>query len=186
MAVIPFILRVFGVDFLPSPEPFLLPIWLHWVIGTVLALPFAILSISVAVGSFSNFQLKQGFLCLFVMIVFPLMTGACINLLLGATIPMLHTAVFGKNGQIEYKMRDFYDGYPPYVVNIGCERGIGVETKVILHSILCGMTLPKDHGLPYNRRAIPRKGAIITVSGRASRTGVFYKSFEARPGPSPE
>jgi len=98
---------------------------------------------------------------------------------------MLHTAVFGEDGHIEYEMRSSYDSYSR-TMKIGCEPGVAVDTKVVGHSILCGMTLPKDHGLPYNRRARPRKGAIITVYGKVSRAGVFYKSFDAKPGPAPE
>ena len=176
-ALIPFILKVLGVKFLPSPEPLLLlPTWSHWVIGAVLTLPFSILFIGMAVVSFSNLKIKAGFMLLFSAITFSCVIGGCSNLLLGATIPMLHTAIFGSEGHIAYKMRASYDSH--YGVNC---KGIAVDTKVFYHSILCGMRLEANHGLPLGRTGLPKKGATIIVYGRTSRAGIFYSSFETAP-----
>ncbi len=177
-AFIPFILKVFGVEFLPNSEPLLrLPTWSHWVIGAALALPLSILLVYIAVVCFSDSKIKEGFIFLFSSITSSFMVGACSHLLLGATVPMLHTIIFGAEGHIEYKMRDSYDRYGRF----GCDGGIAVETKVIRHSILCGMKLEANHGLPLGRRGLPKKGATIIVYGRTSRAGVFYTSFEAIP-----
>jgi len=182
---IPFILRVFGVDFLPSPKPFYLPVWSYWAVGIVISLPFSILFGFMTFSYFSQKKFKGGLFLTLMVLIFPFIIGTCANIFFGAMVPMLHTTIFGQEGHIEYKMRSSYDSYSR-TMKIGCEPGVAVETKVIGHSILCGMTLPEDYGLASNRRALPRKGAIITVYGRASRAGVFYTSFEARPGPPPE
>jgi len=182
VACIQLCLRFFGIFFLPAPIPIIpIPTWTYWVFGGVISMPLTWLSLLLYREMNTSGRVKNAFISGFMIVMPPLTFGGSSNIFFGSSIPMLHTSIFGTEGAIEYRMRDAYDSH----FYLSC-RGVGVETGVYGHSILCGMELKKGNGLPLNRRALPRKGALITVSGRASRAGVFYTSFEARPGPPPE
>ena len=166
--IIPFFLRPMGVKYLPAPENFIfLPAWSHWVIGFSLTLPFVLFFLLLAKHSFSEGDVK-GFLMLLAMGLFaPFMTGFSVNMTFGATLPMVHTAIFGNEGQIEYVVTNKYSSSAS--AREGCVRGIDVETNVFGYSSLCGFD--------WDARKNLSEGSVITVSGKASRAGVYYESF---------
>jgi len=97
----------------------------------------------------------------------PFMTGFAVNMTLGATLPMIHTAMFGTEGQIEYVVVNKYSTSASH--REGCVTGIDVETKVFGYNSLCGFDWDARNNL--------QKGSVITVSGKASRAGIYYSSF---------
>ena len=94
------------------------------------------------------------------------MTGFSVNMTLGGTLPMLHTALFGEAGVIEYTVTNPRGASSHYEA---CYSGIRVNTKVYGLSNICGVR--------YETRKELRKGTRIEVSGRVSKAGVFYKSY---------
>ena len=95
------------------------------------------------------------------------MTGFAVNLTLGAFIPMMHTMIFGISGDIEYRVKSRHGSN--YEI---CNSSIEVNTPVFGLQDLCVAGLSG-----YEGRGSIQKGTRLRVSGKASRAGVFYKSY---------
>jgi len=94
------------------------------------------------------------------------MTGFSVNVTLGAFVPLIHTTIFGEMGAIEYRVNSPHGS--SYLV-YNCYAAIEVYTSVYGLSELCGFE--------YEGRGNIQKGTRLKVSGKASRAGVFYKSY---------
>lgn len=177
-AILTFLIRLFGIYYLPSPDP-VISVWWFWVFGGLFSFPLAIGGAAAFLSGISKAPIRSFFVSLFVLASLPVIFGAALNITLGATLPMLHTAVSGQAGQIDYDLQDSYASK----TRLLCRGGVRVKTGVYGHSILCGMPLEKNHGLRLERDGMPENGATITVYGKTSVTGVFYTSFEVTPNP---
>ena len=174
LAIIPPMLSWFGIFYLPSEDPLILSATVHWVLGILVSLPifFKISKfLSESLLSQKRFLRFSKYFTLALLI--PLITALSANVTLGATLPMMHTAILGEKSEVQYVVSK--GDARRYAWLSQCESGLGVETRVFGHNRLCGW---RHKGF--------RKGSIITVSGKASRAGVFYKSSEPRPGLPPE
>ena len=168
LGMVPFFVSWGGVYFLPAPDPFLpIPAWSHWLIGGLLALPFGLLISILAFAGFSWEDKGASLLAIFAAPFSIIMTGFCVNMTLGGTIPMIHTAFYGEAGYIEYRVVRPYGG--TYHGQKGCYSAIEVKTDVFGLSELCGFH--------YKSRQNLYKGAKIEVSGKVSRAGVFYDGY---------
>ena len=172
LGFIPFFVSWGGVYFLPAPDSFLpIPAWSHWLIGGLLALPFGLFLSILAFTGFSWEDKGALFLGIFSAPFSLFMTGFFVNMTLGGTIPMIHTALYGEAGYIEYRVVRPYGG--TYHGQKGCYSAIEVKTDVFGLSELCGFEYKGGQNL--------YKGTKIEVSGKASRAGVFYDGYRVVP-----
>jgi len=66
----------------------------------------------------------------------PLITALSANVTLGATLPMMHTAILGEKSEVQYVVSK--GDAKRYAWLSECESGLGVETRVFGHNRLCG------------------------------------------------
>jgi len=166
--LIPILLSILGVGFLSAPESFIAgPRWVPWLLGVVLYIPcLYAFSVTPLIAYFvygEDFWVygKRFFGGVFGLFftVYSMLT------MCEVVLPMVHTALLGKSGEIEYRVTNPNDS------SRHCRGGVQVNFDAgFLYSSLCGV--PWDS----SRNGIV-KGAIIRVQGRASTSGVYYKSF---------
>jgi len=166
--LIPILLSILGVGFLSAPEPFITgPRWIPWVLGVVLYIPcLYAFSVTPLIAYFvygEDFWVygKRFFGGIFGLFftVYSMLT------MCEVILPMMHTALLGKSGEIEYRVTNPNDS------SRRCRGGVQVNSDAgFLYSSLCGVIWGSS------RNGIV-KGAIIRVQGRVSTSGVYYKSF---------
>ena len=167
VAIIVYIVRLFGVNFIPAPNGFFSEItWLPWAIGGALAAPFAFFLLRMSVLSINDFMGRLYLLATGLFAFF--MTGFAVQLSFRVAIPMVHTAINGENGFIEYTVATPTGTEPSFRTN--CYSSVEVNVSVFGYSNLCDV--------PNSFRRQLRKESRINVYGRASSTGIFYNRFD--------
>jgi len=168
VTIIVYVVRLFGVNFIPTPDGFFSDTtWLPWVIGTALAAPFALWFLWMSVIAKDDFKGRLFFLATGLFAFF--MTGFAVQLSFRIAIPMVHTAINGENGFVEYTV-ETPTGTEPSLYSY-CHSSVEVDVNVFGYSNLCDV--------PNNFRQHLRKGSVIKDYGRTSSTGVFYRKFES-------
>lgn len=178
LGALPLFLKIFGLEFLSAPEAFLaLPRWVPWIAGGLVCLP--------SLYSFSGAPLVAYFVYgedfwryagrFFIGILLFVVTLFSTKAFFEVTMPMVHTAIKGTSGEIEYRITS------PYTNSARCRGGFDVNTDAgFLYNSLCGLSW-------RDRPRSMREGVIIRVQGRASSAGVYPRSFSlGRSGEKPD